>query len=69
MEKQTKIGGENTYYPLNRLKEDLQKDNKSLLDDLMSIPVVISKGDGEYFNETTIIDNNKIFEFLSHQKE
>ena len=27
----------------------------------MSIPVVISKGDGEYFNETTIIDNNKIF--------
>ena len=61
MEKQTKIGGENTYYPLNRLKEDLQKDNKSLLDDLMSIPVVISKGDGEYFNETTIIYNNKIF--------
>ena len=34
MEKQVEKGGENTFYPIDRLKTDLLKENPSLLNDL-----------------------------------
>ena len=61
MEKQVKVGGETTFYPLNRLIDDLNSDEPQLLDDLKNIEVTISKGEDKYFNKTTIINNDNIF--------
>ena len=61
MEKQVEKGGENTFYPIDRLKTDLQKENPALLNDLENIKVIIQKGEGEDYNETSIIDDNKIY--------
>ena len=61
MEKQVDNGGENTFYPIDRLITDLQKDEPSLLDDLQSIEVIIKKGDSDDCNKTTIINEEKIY--------
>ncbi|ALS99057.1 hypothetical protein AT746_12815 [Lacimicrobium alkaliphilum] len=55
MQKQAESGGEQTIYPLSRLQEDLLAENRSLYEDLISIPVTIQKGDDEYQNHTPII--------------
>ena len=61
LEKQAISGGENTFYPLDRLKEDLANEEPGLLNDLQTTEVLIQKGDGKYFNKTTILNNDKIF--------
>tara|TARA_B100000989_G_scaffold48766_1_gene31878 strand:- start:1130 stop:1876 length:747 start_codon:yes stop_codon:yes gene_type:complete len=62
MEKQASCGGENLFYPLYRLLDDLMKDEPELLNDLIHTGVTIKKGT-QYSNKTTIIsnDDNKIF--------
>ena len=62
MEKQARRGGENIFYPISRLCEDLIKEEPQLYDDLKNVIVTIKKGN-EYSNKTTIInkDNTKIF--------
>jgi hypothetical protein len=55
MEKQAASGGEQLIYPVSRLINDLQSYDPSLLEDLVSQPVTISKGDGEHQNITPII--------------
>ena len=53
-QKQAKKGGENTIYQLDRLLNDLEKDNTQLLADLQSYEVIINaednKIDGQIFN-------------------
>lgn len=61
MDKQAINGGENMFYSLDRLIQDLYADEPQLLDDLQNIEVVISKGNDEVFNKTTIIKNKKIY--------
>ena len=61
MERQSTYGGENTFYPLERLLEDLSKNQPTLLNDLMNIEVVIKKGNIAKHNKTTIINNNAIY--------
>lgn len=65
MEKQSIQGGEQSIYPLTRLMNDLQSDEPGLFHDLTNVVVTIKKGDGDYFNKTSIINlgNNdpKIF--------
>ena len=56
MEKQSPVGGEQKVYPLHRLLTDLEKEDAQLLNDLKSTEVVIKKGDGKYYNKTTILD-------------
>lgn len=55
MRKQAPSGGENTLYPLSRLMNDLESEDKALFHDLCYIPVTIKKGDGQFFNHSTII--------------
>lgn len=55
MEKQAVSGGEQTIYPLSRLIEDLSNEQPALYRDLCQVPVIIKKGDGQYFNNTTVI--------------
>lgn len=57
MEKQASAGGLQSIYPVPRLIEDLASDDPALLSDLESIEVVISKGQGDQRNRTTIIKN------------
>ena len=57
MFKQAKVGGSQIFYPISILIEDLMREEKELFDDLSSIPVIISKGKDDYFNETTILKN------------
>lgn len=59
--KQVEKGGENTFYPLDRLKEDLANEEPGLFNDLQTKIVKIQKGDGKYFNLTTILSDDKIF--------
>lgn len=59
MKKQAKEGGAQTIYPLDRLMEDLAREEKQLFHDLTKIPVKISKGDDKFSNNTTIIVNNE----------
>ena len=64
MKKQAPAGGENFFYPVPRLVEDLAKLDPQLLRDLTQTLVVIKKGEGEHFNRTTIIvpgDEPRIF--------
>ena len=62
MEKQANEGGENIFYPISRLCEDLINEEPQLYYDLKNVIVTIKKGN-EYSNKTTIInkDNTKIF--------
>jgi hypothetical protein len=61
MQKQAKEGGNQKIYPLSRLMQDLDKEDKSLLHDLQNTEVTVMKGDGKFFNKTTIIkDTNDI---------
>lgn len=55
MQKQAKSGGEQTIYLLSRLVEDLAVEQPALFSDLCNIPVIIKKGDNDYFNHTPII--------------
>ena len=55
MEKQASAGGDQMLYALSRLTEDLSNDEPGLFNDLCNTTVVIKKGDGEYFNRTSII--------------
>ncbi len=58
IEKQAKVGGETTIYTLERLLNDLEKEDKALLSDLQSIKVTVDKvKGGKYSNRTTIIRN------------
>ncbi len=64
MEKQASAGGEQVIYPLSRLMEDLSSEVPTLFKDLCNATVVIKKGDGQYFNHSSIIvlgDDPKIF--------
>ena len=63
IEKQAKIGGETTIYTLERLLNDLENEDKTLLSDLQSIKVRIKKEiSGKYYNKTSIIKNeNSIY--------
>lgn len=61
-EKQALKGGQSTFYFLDRLIYDLEKEEKNLLDDLRHEEVIIRKDiTGKYFNRTTIIKNDQIF--------
>ena len=61
-EKQARKGGENTFYFLDRLIYDLEKEEKSLLQDLQKQEVIIRKdASGQNHNRTTILKNNQIF--------
>ena len=61
-QKQAKKGGENTIYQLDRLLNDLEKDDKQLLADLQSYEVIIRKdATGKYFNKTKIIEKDSIY--------
>ena len=55
MKKQVTNGGEQIVYPVSRLINDLEELDPSLLSDLISTPVTISKGDDCYQNTTPII--------------
>tara|TARA_S200000501_G_scaffold371159_1_gene413691 strand:- start:7975 stop:8727 length:753 start_codon:yes stop_codon:yes gene_type:complete len=58
VERQAKTGGETTIYTLERLLNDLEKEDNTLLSDLQSVKVKINKEiSGKYHNETTIIKN------------
>jgi hypothetical protein len=64
MEKQASAGGEQTIYRLSRLMEDLSSEQPALFEDLCHTTVIVKKGDGQYFNRTSIIvrgDDPKIF--------
>ncbi|MDA9880669.1 TauD/TfdA family dioxygenase [Candidatus Pelagibacter sp.] len=65
MKKQVVNGGESTYYSVDKIINDLNKKNPSLLEKLLTIPVTISKGKNEFSNRTTIIskkqNNYRIF--------
>jgi alpha-ketoglutarate-dependent taurine dioxygenase len=64
MQKQASAGGEQTLYPLSRLMEDLSSEEPALFDDLCHTTVIIKKGDGQYFNRTSVIvrgDDPRIF--------
>jgi hypothetical protein len=56
MARQAESGGEQTIYRLDRLIEDLSKEEKALFEELTTRVVTIQKGEGEYFNETPIIN-------------
>ena len=55
MKKQVPVGGEQLFYPVSRLLNDLQHDDPSLLQDLLNTPVTIKKGDECYENKTPIL--------------
>jgi hypothetical protein len=55
MEKQASSGGEQMLYRLSRLIEDLSNEQPALFGDLCQATVTIRKGDGRYFNRTSII--------------
>ncbi len=55
MEKQASAGGEQTIYRLSRLMDDLSNEQPALFEDLCHATVTIKKGDGQYFNRTSII--------------
>lgn len=57
MVKQAQTGGHQSIYYLDRLLDDLSSEEPSLLNDLLNTTVTIKKGDGTYFNKTTIITN------------
>ncbi|WP_341915046.1 TauD/TfdA family dioxygenase [Polaromonas sp. YR568] len=58
MEKQAASGGEQMFYQVSRLFQDLASEEPALFKDLTTTKVVISKGDGGYFNETTILKDS-----------
>lgn len=58
MEKQAKAGGGQLVYKVSRLFEDLSSEDPQLFRDLSTVKVIIKKGDGTYFNETTILKSN-----------
>ena len=60
MKRQADSGGEQFIYPLSRLLEDLSKLEPSLLNDLLTVPVKIKKGDGEYQHLTTILKDGNL---------
>ena len=53
-------GGESTFYPLDRLVDDLQSKEKMLFDDLTSVPVTIQKSRDEEGNNTLILNLQKM---------
>ena len=55
MERQASSGGEQTLYRVSRLIDDLSREQPALFRDLCATTVTIKKGDGEYFNRTSII--------------
>jgi alpha-ketoglutarate-dependent taurine dioxygenase len=55
MKKQAASGGENLFYPISRLLNDLEKEDRPLLDDLCQTEVTISKGNNEISHQTSII--------------
>ena len=58
VERQAETGGETTIYTLERLLNDLEKEDNTLLSDLQSVEVKINKEiSGKYHNKTTIIKN------------
>lgn len=64
MERQAKKGGEQMLYPLSRLIDDLSSEEPGLFHDLTHTKVTIKKGDGVFFNHSTIIvlgDKPRIF--------
>lgn len=64
MQKQAATGGEQKFYLLERLVDDMTSDEPGLLNDLCNVEVTIKKGDNDYYNQTTIIrldDDPKIF--------
>ena len=62
LEKQAVSGGETTIYLVDRLLNDLESDEKQLLDDLQNIEVkIIKDSSGEHFNKTTILKEDMIF--------
>jgi hypothetical protein len=61
MKKQAVSGGEGTFYSLDRIMEDLNKEEPGLLQDLMDVRVTIKKGNGEFYNHTNILCDNVIF--------
>lgn len=56
MKKQASSGGEQIFYPVDRLIDDIQAEEPGLFADLASIPVTINKGDTVYKNKRTILD-------------
>ena len=64
MEKQVAVGGEQIFYPVSRLLNDLQADDPSLLSDLLQTTVTIKKGHNSLQNTTKILideDGGKVF--------
>tara|TARA_Y100001934_G_scaffold47574_2_gene57805 strand:- start:12526 stop:13278 length:753 start_codon:yes stop_codon:yes gene_type:complete len=55
MKKQAVSGGENLFYPINRLLNDLEKEDEGLLQDLLHTEVTISKGNENVSHRTPII--------------
>ena len=64
MKKQASNGGENLFYPISRIIDDLERQNPSLLNDLSETEVTISKGNHDVVHKTPIIiteGSGKIF--------
>ena len=64
MKKQAIQGGEQFFYPVSRLVNDLEKFDPALLTDLLATPVVITKGDEGFENKTPILtlsDGGKVY--------
>jgi alpha-ketoglutarate-dependent taurine dioxygenase len=57
MKRQASNGGENLFYPISRIINDLEKQNPSLLNDLTETEVAISKGNHDVVHKTPIIIN------------
>jgi len=64
MKRQASNGGENLFYPISRIIDDLERQNPSLLNDLSETEVTISKGNHDVVHKTPIIiteGSGKIF--------
>tara|TARA_R100000458_G_C8248621_1_gene225989 strand:+ start:412 stop:1176 length:765 start_codon:yes stop_codon:yes gene_type:complete len=64
MKKQAVQGGEQFFYPVSRLINDLEKLDPALLTDLLETSVVITKGDEGFENKTPILtlnDGGKVY--------
>lgn len=64
MKKQAPNGGENLFYPVSRIINDLENEDSGLLNDLCSTTVVIAKGNDGITHKTPIIskeESGKIF--------
>jgi hypothetical protein len=59
MVKQAKEGGQQIFYPISRLLEDLNSKEPQLLHDLQNIQVCIKKGNTSLENNTTILRKKK----------